>query len=59
MMPRPRNDVRFFRALASHLHTAPDCTDIAIEEGNTVGAALWDAPGHAITGRDALGLLLA
>ena len=49
LMPTPGRDARMFRALAANLHAAPGCSDIALDKGGVVGAALWDPPGHRVT----------
>jgi ribosomal protein S18 acetylase RimI-like enzyme len=49
LMRSPERDVRMFRALASNVHAAPDCGDIALENGEVVGVALWDPPGHRLS----------
>lgn len=38
-----------FRALATHLHAADGCADVAVDPGGVVGAALWDPPGHRLS----------
>jgi GNAT superfamily N-acetyltransferase len=54
LMPEPERDIRMFRALARDIHAAPGCGDIALEEGNVVGVALWDPPGHSLSPKQAL-----
>lgn len=57
LMPTPGRDARMFRALAAHLHAAPGCADVALENGGVVGAALWDPPGHRVSlGQAMIGL---
>jgi ribosomal protein S18 acetylase RimI-like enzyme len=57
LMPTPGRDARMFRALAAHLHAAPGCADVALENGGVVGAALWDPPGHRVSlGQALIGL---
>src|SRR5690348_3674327 len=48
LLPTPSRDARMFRALAAHVHAAPGCADVALDNGDTVGAALWDPPGHHV-----------
>lgn len=48
LMPTRSRDARMFRALAAHVHAAPGCADVALDNGSTVGAALWDPPGHHV-----------
>lgn len=48
LMPTPGRDARMFRALAAHLHAAPGCADIALENGGAIGAALWDPPSQSV-----------
>lgn len=56
LLPNPSRDARMFRALATHLHAAPGCADIALAHGAVVGAALWDPPGHRLpAGRRVVG----
>lgn len=54
LLPTPGRDARMFRALAAHLHAAPGCADLAVENGGAVGAALWDPPGHHVPPGQAL-----
>jgi predicted N-acetyltransferase YhbS len=54
LMPDACRDARMFHALAANLHGAPGCADIALDDGDPVGAALWDPPGHSVPFRDAL-----
>ena len=54
LMPAGGRDVRMFRALATHLHAAPGCSDIAFEDAEPTGAALWDPPGHRLSYRQQL-----
>lgn len=54
LMPTRSRDARMFRALAAHVHAAPGCADVALDNGNAVGAALWDPPGHHLPLRQAL-----
>jgi ribosomal protein S18 acetylase RimI-like enzyme len=49
LLPAPERDVRLFRVLAGYLHAAPGCSDVAVERGSVVGAALWDPPGHRVS----------
>jgi ribosomal protein S18 acetylase RimI-like enzyme len=49
LMPKPGRDVRTFRGFTTHLHAAPGCADIALDDGEPVGAALWDPPGHHLS----------
>lgn len=46
LLPRTRRDRALFGALVRCFHAAPGATDIAIDDGVIVGAALWDPPGH-------------
>jgi hypothetical protein len=46
MLPHPHRDALLFRVLATHVHAAPGSAQIAFENGEPVGAALWDPPGH-------------
>ena len=54
LLPRAGRDVQMFRALTAHLHAAPGCADIALDNGEPVGAALWDPPGHSLSFRQGL-----
>ena len=54
LMPDPGRDVQMFRALASSVHAAPGCADMAWEAGEPVGAAVWDPPGHSVPLRQGL-----
>ncbi|TWP35926.1 GNAT family N-acetyltransferase [Leekyejoonella antrihumi] len=54
LMPKPRRDIQMFRALTLHLHAAPGCADIASDNGEPVGAALWDPPVHSVSMRQGL-----
>jgi predicted N-acetyltransferase YhbS len=54
LLPRAGRDVQMFRALTAHLHAAPGCADIALDNGAPVGAALWDPPGHSLSFRQGL-----
>ena len=54
LVPETGRDVRMFRALAGHLHAAPGCADIALDNGEPVGAAVWDPPGHNVSLRQGL-----
>lgn len=54
LMPKPDRDIQMFRALTRHLHAAPGCADIALDNGEPVGAALWDPPGHSVSLRQGL-----
>lgn len=57
LLPAGDRDVRMFRALAAHVHAAPGCADLAWEDGELRGAALWDPPGHRVSyGRRLAGL---
>jgi predicted N-acetyltransferase YhbS len=59
LMPEAGRDAQMFRALAAHLHAAPGCADIALDNGEPVGAALWDPPGHHLSLRQGLAGLAA
>lgn len=39
---------RLFTAHARWSHTAPGCTDLAVLDGEPVGAAFWDPPGFRV-----------
>lgn len=54
LMPKAGRDVQMFRALTDYVHAAPGCADIAIDNGETVGAAIWDPPGHSVSLRQGL-----
>ena len=54
LMPKAGGEVQMFRAFAVHLHAAPGCADIAFDDGQPVGAALWDPPGHSVSLRQGL-----
>ena len=54
LVPRAGRDVQMFRALTAHLHAAPGCADIALDNGEPVGAAVWDPPGHSLSFRQGL-----
>jgi hypothetical protein len=49
LLPSTGRDVQMFRALTTHVHAAPGCSDIALNNGEPVGAALWDPPGHRLS----------
>jgi hypothetical protein len=49
LMPKAGRDAQMFRALATCVHAAPGCADIALDNGEPVGAALWDPPGHHLS----------
>ncbi|CAM3626043.1 GNAT family N-acetyltransferase [Smaragdicoccus niigatensis] len=44
--------VPHFRSDIDHWHAAPGCADVAIRDGEIVGAALWDPPGYEVRGLD-------
>ena len=46
LLPERRRHRAMFTALVSNVHAAPDCSDVAVDRGAIVGAALWDPPGH-------------
>jgi hypothetical protein len=54
LVPKAGRDVQMFRALAADLHAARDCADLALDNGEPVGAALWDPPGHRVSFRQGL-----
>jgi predicted N-acetyltransferase YhbS len=54
LLPKTGRDAQMFRALAAHLHAAPGCADIALDNGAPVGAAVWDPPGHRVSSRQGL-----
>lgn len=54
LMPKAGRDIHMFRALTGYLHAAPDCADIAWDNDEPVGAALWDPPGHSVSLRQGL-----
>ena len=54
LVPKAGRDVRMFRALTAHLHAAPGCADIVLDNGEPVGAAVWDPPGHSVSLRQGL-----
>ena len=54
LLPKAGRDAQMFRALTAHLHAAPGCADIALDNGAPVGAALWDPPGHRVSLRRGL-----
>ena len=54
LMPNTGRDLQMFRVLTTHLHAAADCADIALNNGDPVGAALWDPPGHHLSLRQGL-----
>ena len=37
LMPKAGGEVQMFRAFAVHLHAAPGCADIALDDGQPVG----------------------
>ena len=49
LLPDAGRDERMFRALATYVHAAPGCADLALNDGEPVGAALWDPPGHHLS----------
>lgn len=54
LVPKAGRDVQMFRALTAYLHAAPGCADIALDNGEPVGAAVWDPPGHRVSFRQGL-----
>lgn len=46
LLPRTGRDARMFHALARYLYAAPGASDIALDGGEPVGAAVWRPPGH-------------
>jgi predicted N-acetyltransferase YhbS len=54
LLPNTGRDARMFRALATYLHAAPGCADIALDNGEPVGGALWDPPNHHLSLRQGL-----
>jgi hypothetical protein len=54
LLPDTGRHDRMFRALATSVHAAPGCADIALDNGAPVGAALWDPPGHHLSLRQGL-----
>jgi hypothetical protein len=41
-LPTAGHDSRMFLALATYIHAAPGCADLALEDARPWGAALWD-----------------
>jgi GNAT superfamily N-acetyltransferase len=54
LLPTAGHDSRMFFALAAHIHAAPECADLALEDARPRGAALWDPPGHSLSLRQGL-----
>jgi hypothetical protein len=54
LLPAAGHDSRMFFALAAHIHAAPGCADLALEDARPRGAALWDPPGHSLSLRQGL-----
>src|SRR3954466_1440385 len=54
LLPKAGRDGQMFRVLTAHVHAAPGCADIALDNGEPVGAALWDPPGHRLSFRQGL-----
>ncbi len=50
LVPHPRSLRRLFAAQARWIHGVPGCTDLAWADGEPVGAAIWDPPGHRVPG---------
>jgi GNAT superfamily N-acetyltransferase len=48
LVPHPQSLRRLFAAQARWIHGVPGCTDLALLDGEPVGAALWDPPGHRV-----------
>lgn len=50
LLPDGRGIPRMFTVLTRHAHAAPGAADIAYDETGILGAALWDPPGHKLSG---------
>jgi ribosomal protein S18 acetylase RimI-like enzyme len=50
LVPGRRSLEPLFAAHARWAHDAPGCTDLALLDGEPVGAAFWDPPGHRVAG---------
>jgi GNAT superfamily N-acetyltransferase len=48
LVPEGRSLSPLFAAHARWAHSAPSCTDLALRDGEPVGAAFWDPPGHRV-----------
>jgi GNAT superfamily N-acetyltransferase len=49
LVPPGRSLDPLFAAHARWAHFAPGCTDLALLDGETVGAAFWDPPGFGVS----------
>lgn len=54
LLPKPADLVPLFDVHVRRTHAAVDAADLAFLDGEPVGAALWDPPGHRLTGRAAV-----
>jgi ribosomal protein S18 acetylase RimI-like enzyme len=50
LVPADRPLAPLFAAHARWAHAAPGCTDLALLDGEPVGAAFWDPPGYRVPG---------
>jgi GNAT superfamily N-acetyltransferase len=50
LVPRPHSLRALFAAQVRWIHSVPGCTDLALVDGEPVGAAIWDPPGHRVPG---------
>jgi len=48
LVPGDRSLTPLFAAHARWAHDAPGCTDLALLDGEPVGAAFWDPPGYRV-----------
>ncbi|MBD0860215.1 GNAT family N-acetyltransferase [Gordonia sp. zg691] len=51
MQPDPTRHRAMFRTLLTHIHGRGSTLDIALRDGQPVGAAAWDPPGHKISAK--------
>jgi len=49
LLPKGRSLERLFAAHARWAHAAPGATDLALVDGEPVGAAFWDPPGYRLS----------